>query len=386
MLTEFRSRASRGPATLRAVLDALLSALVIDPSAAEQLDRRMIEAAHRHAWRAAVLMLAVAGPGACGSSPSPAGRAGPGAAGHVGAAGSTNVTGAGATTGAAGDTGKSASGASGAAGSSSATGTAGATNAAGATGTAGAASAAGASGTGGAAGVAGGGSPDGGAGHVGDGGATSAADAGADAASAANTFTDPFDSFQSATWSCEYRCPTVSSGVARFTLSAGAAPDTQASWSKIRYKPRRFTSGRFTVRFALSARPKQAVWWGVALWDDGPAADGSQFNEINFGYTTDESQPDTGLRFESSKHGKGVSLKVDTGVDLYDGQLHTGVLEYDASHVSFFFDGKLLQTITDAGVIPTDPMDFIIGPRLVTGAPSLPADFTESADSAELSW
>jgi hypothetical protein len=246
-------------------------------------------------------------------------------------------------------------------------------------------SAAGTTGAAGTSGAGGGGTPDGGvAGH--DGGAVTTPDATTGAQSLANVFTDPFDSFQTAIWSCEYRCPTISGGLARFLLSAGAAPDTNGSWSKIRFKPRRFTAGRFTVRFSLTARPKQAVWWGVALWDDGPAADGSQFNEINFGYTTDESQPNTGLRFESSKRGKGVSLKVDTGVDLYDGQIHTGVLEYDATHVSFFFDGKLLQTITDTSVIPTDPMDFIIGPRLVTGAPPLPADFTESADSTEIAW
>jgi hypothetical protein len=208
----------------------------------------------------------------------------------------------------------------------------------------------------------------------------------ADAAALANLFSDSFDTFQSAIWSCEYSCPTATNGTARFTLHAGAAPDTMNSWSKIRYKPRRFTEGRFTVRFSLTARPTQAVWWGVALWDDGPTADQSQFNEINFGYTTDESFPNTQLRFESTKRGHGVSLKVDTGVDLYDGTMHTGVLEYDATHVSFFFDGKLLQTITDTTVIPTDPMDFIIGPRLVTGAPALTADFVESADSAEIAW
>jgi beta-glucanase (GH16 family) len=257
-------------------------------------------------------------------------------------------------------------------------GAAGTPGAAGATGDAAATGAAGTPGVAGA-GAAGGGVTDGGRGDA----AASGPDAGVDAA---NTFTDPFDTFGASIWSCEYHCPTATGGAARFTLAAGAAPDTNGSWSKIRYKPRRFTSGRFTVRFSLTARPKEAVWWGVALWDDGPAADGSQFNEINFGYTTDESQPSTGLRFESSKHGKGVSLKVDTGVDLYDGQFHVGVLEYDATHVSFYFDGKLLQTITDTSVIPTDPMDFLIGPRLVTGAPSLPADFTESADSTEIDW
>ena len=38
-----------------------------------------------------------------------------------------------------------------------------------------------------------------------------------------------------------------------------------------------------------------------------------------------------------------MSLKVDTGVDLYTGMYHTGELEYDSSHVSFYFDGVKLQ-------------------------------------------
>ena len=320
------------------------------------------------AWAILVLLSAA---GACGGGTPRAGAAGGGGAGQPGSAGTFGAAGSGA-------------------------GSAGASSAAGSSGSAGSARA---PGTGA---VAGHGSPDGGgldaagggmASDVGparDGASTEgghpADTASADGAAPTNVFVDPFDSFQTSIWSCEYSCPQAANGTARFTLKAGAAPDTTNSWSKIRYKPRRFTTGRFTVRFALTARPPQAVWWGVALWDDGPAADGSQFNEINVGYTTDESFTNTELRFESSKRGKGVSLKVDTGVDLYDGQLHTGTLEYDATHVSFLFDGKLLQTITDTSVIPTDPVDFIIGPRLVTGSPALAADFVEIADSTDISW
>jgi hypothetical protein len=319
---------------------------------------------------------------------------GRGSAGTTTGAAGTTTGAAGATTGAAGTTAGAAGATAGAAGTT--TGAAGTTTgAAGATAGAAGATAGAAGATAGAAGAGAAGAQGslGAAGHASDGGSLDVKDGGgagdggtADAAAPTNLFTDPFDSFQSSIWSCEYSCPTAANGTARFTLHAGAAPDTMGSWSKIRYKPRRFTAGRFTVRFALTARPTQAVWWGVALWDDGPAADGSQFNEINFGYTTDESLGNTGLRFESTKRGHGVSLKVDTGVDLYDGQLHTGELEYDATHVSFFFDGKLLQTITDTSVIPSDPVDFIIGPRLVTGSPALPADFVESADSAAIAW
>jgi hypothetical protein len=201
-----------------------------------------------------------------------------------------------------------------------------------------------------------------------------------------NRFVDAFDVFNTSLWSCEYSCPKASQGAARFSLLAGIQPNNLGSWSKIRYKPRRFTSGKFTARFALTNRPNRAVWWGIALWDDGPSADGSKFNEINFGYTTNQSFTNTQLFFESAKLGKAASVKIDTGVNLYDGSYHTGQLEYDSKHVSFYFDGVLKHTITDVSVIPTDPMDFIIGPRLVTGSAPLTADFAEIVDSTEIEW
>ncbi|MGI5500707.1 hypothetical protein [Lentzea sp. CA-135723] len=196
-------------------------------------------------------------------------------------------------------------------------------------------------------------------------------------------YVENFDSLDTAIWQCEYTCPAVVDGVARFELRAGVPPRTAGSWSKIRYKPQRFTSGRFTTRFALSHRPKQKVWWGSALWSDGPAADGSQFNEINFGYTTDQSYTNTQLRFESARRGKAVSLKVDTGVDLYDGRYHTATLQYSSSSVDLYFDGRLLMKITDPSVIPADPMSFVLGPRLVAGAP-LSGDFTQTVGAAEI--
>jgi hypothetical protein len=200
-------------------------------------------------------------------------------------------------------------------------------------------------------------------------------------------FRDDFDAFDNVnTWRCEYTCPLIETNRARFRLRSGVPPNNVGSWSKARYTPERFTSGRFTVSFSLTERPRDhPVWWGVALWDDGPAEDGSQFNEINFGYTTDQSYTDTELRFESAKRGEYVSLRVNTGVDLYDGEYHEATLEYDATRVAFYFDGRLLEEITDQAVIPTDPMDFILGPRLVTGGSPLTAGFTESIDWVEIS-
>jgi hypothetical protein len=129
-------------------------------------------------------------------------------------------------------------------------------------------------------------------------------------------FVDTFDQFNSSIWSCEYSCPTVSGGTAKFHVKKGIAPNNMGSWSKIRYKPKRFTSGTFKVRFNLSHRPEGAVWWGIALWDEGPTSDMKSFNEINFGYTTNQSLSNTQLLFESAKLGKALSLPIDTGVDL----------------------------------------------------------------------
>lgn len=198
-------------------------------------------------------------------------------------------------------------------------------------------------------------------------------------------YADTFNTFNTTIWSCEYSCPTAQDSKAQFRLDAGIQPNNYGSWSKIRYKPQRFTSGSFKVRFALSNRPNRAVWWGVALWDDGPTADMSQFNEINFGYTANQSFTNSQLYFESAKDGVATSVKIDTGFDLYDGQYHEAELRYNQDFVAFYLDGKLMHTITDKRFIPTAPMDFIVGPRLVTGSAPLTTPFTEFVDWVEIS-
>ncbi|MET0400840.1 MAG: Ig-like domain-containing protein, partial [Cystobacter sp.] len=171
----------------------------------------------------------------------------------------------------------------------------------------------------------------------------------------------------------------------KFQVKQGIPPEKKGSWSKIRYKPQRFTTRTFKLRFNLSHRPEGAVWWGIALWDNGRVPGMKEFNEINFGYTTDQRLSNTQLLFESAKLGKMQSLPIETGVNLYDGQYHEASFEYDANHVSLFLDGRLLRTILDKTFIPTDPMDYIIGPRLVTGSAPLVKDFTETVDWTEFS-
>jgi hypothetical protein len=195
---------------------------------------------------------------------------------------------------------------------------------------------------------------------------------------------ESFASLDKDKWHCEYSCPEIEGGKARFRLHSGTEPDEETSWSKVSYKPRLFTSGRFTVSFSLTARPPQEVWWGVALWDDGPAEDGSEFNEINFGYVSGQSFENTQLLFESARRGNDSSLRIETGVDLYDESYHNATLLWEHSRVRFYLDGRLLKTIRDKDVIPTDPMAFILGPRLVTGSEPLKKGFTQSINWVEV--
>ncbi|RYP60189.1 hypothetical protein DL770_010049 [Monosporascus sp. CRB-9-2] len=182
------------------------------------------------------------------------------------------------------------------------------------------------------------------------------------------TFWDDFNTFNTDIWGCEYTCPVIETGKARFRLRSGIPPDNDGSWSKARYKPTRFTSGRFTLSFPLTAPPEQPVWWGAALWDDGPVSDGSQFNEICFGYTTDQTFTKTQIWFESSRRGE------------------TEPIMYDSNRVAFYLDGKLFAKVIDKSFIPTDPMDLVLGPRLVTGGEPLTEGFTESIDWVEISY
>jgi hypothetical protein len=213
----------------------------------------------------------------------------------------------------------------------------------------------------------------------------SAAASASASAGGSNDFVEHFTTLDKTVWGCEYTCPSIEGEKARFSVKPGIPANNVGSWTKTRYLPARFTGGRFTMRFSLTARPAQKVWWGVALWDSGPQADGSQFNEINFGVMTDQNFTNTELAFESAKRGNFTSIKVDAGRELYDEGWHTATIEYGPAQVKLFLDGDLLKIITDQAVIPTDPMDLIIGPRLISGSEPLTQSFTESVDWIEIS-
>lgn len=204
------------------------------------------------------------------------------------------------------------------------------------------------------------------------------------------TFRDDFINFNKDVWACEYTCPTIEGEKARFRVHSGVSANKENSWSKARYKPKRFTSGRFSTSYSLTARPRnQPVWWGVALYDDTYGSEEGQINEINFGYTTKYSYSDSQLLFEVYKRGhvEPYSVKVDLGVNLYSEEYHTGELEWDSNHVAFYFDGKKVAELTDKNLVPTDPMDFLIGARLVDDTSgTLTTGFTESHDWVEIQY
>jgi hypothetical protein len=205
-----------------------------------------------------------------------------------------------------------------------------------------------------------------------------------DEGGSSNVFTENFDSFDPSLWTCEGSCPDATGGSASFSLSPGVEPNNDESWSKIEFTPRAFTSGSFSVRFALSPRPAQTVFWGVALWNEGPLADQSQYSEINFGATTDVAD-NAHLDFVSARQGQKTSRSIDTGKDLYDGSFHTGTLVYTAGSVELYLDGQLLETINDAQFVATEPLALIIGTRLVD-APVLSSPFEMKVERTDIEW
>jgi hypothetical protein len=202
---------------------------------------------------------------------------------------------------------------------------------------------------------------------------------------APTSFVDEFDTLDTMAWGCEYTCPTIKNSKATFSLKPGVTPDMEGSWSKVHYMPKRFTAGTFKVKFALGPRPTEPVWWGVALYDEGPSPDQSQYSEIYFGYRTDGSLKDTQLLLETARFGTSKAVTVDAGFDPYDGSFHTGELSYDAQHIELSLDGQLLQTIDDTSVIPTAAMSFVLGTRLVE-TPILATRFDDIIDSCEIDF
>ncbi len=172
-------------------------------------------------------------------------------------------------------------------------------------------------------------------------------------------------------WGCEYQCPSISNGYARFNLKANVEPNQNSTWSKIYYKPKTLSFGIYSMRFRYNRRPpypaEGELWAGLALWDNN-APDGFP-NEVNFGIDTACVQRcnDQTLILESYKNGKNTEIICNTGINLFDGNWHIGILTYMETKITLNVDGKDVGSIADTSEIPTVPMTFVPGTRLING-------------------
>lgn len=193
----------------------------------------------------------------------------------------------------------------------------------------------------------------------------------------ATLISDSFDSLNTALWGCEYSCPNVSNGYARFTLQAGSL-NTNATWSKLSFKNKSFSYGKYSMKFRYSRRPLEAeVWAGWALYTETS----SLINEVNFGIETACKQRcnDQTLIFESYKNSINKEVIVSTGVNIVDNSWHTVEILYTPTKITLTFDGEKLDSIIDQNNIPAVPMKLIPGARVVSG--TLSSTFYMDIDS-----
>lgn len=198
---------------------------------------------------------------------------------------------------------------------------------------------------------------------------------------AATVITDNFNSLNTTMWGCEFSCPAVSDGFARFNLDPGAV-NTNTTWSKLSYKNRTFSYGTYSMTFKYNRRPLEAeTWAGWALYSETSGL----VNEINFGIETACKQRcnDQTLILESYKNSVNNEVIVPVGVSLFDGTWHTAELTYTASRITLNFDGKQVASITDLNTIPSATMALIPGARVVSG--TLTSRFSMDIDSISIS-
>jgi beta-glucanase (GH16 family) len=193
------------------------------------------------------------------------------------------------------------------------------------------------------------------------------------------SFADSFDRLDATRWGCEYACPTVADGMARFTVGPGSL-NSEATWNKLTHKDAAFGYGTYTMRFRFSRRPLETeVWAGWALFSNA----GGKVNEINFGIETacKVRCSDQTLILESYKDGVNQEVIVPLGVSIVDGTWHTVQLDYGPTGIALRFGGKQVAAITDASKIPVVPMKFIPGARVIQG--TLASPFHLDVDSLD---
>lgn len=191
-------------------------------------------------------------------------------------------------------------------------------------------------------------------------------------------YEDQFDTLDKSHWWCEGVCPKIEGGIAKFQL----APNTPGAQSDIIFTDQDFTWGIFRFSLSLSAQPAARVFWGASLYNNGPKDDGSQFSQIDFGFYTNKAQfKNSQLFLESAVLGQRKTINLDAGFDLYTSIPHTYQLEFNASRISLSIDGKYLGGHNEATYLPSLPLKFSMGPRVLadTSVP-LTEQFSQNVD------
>ena len=182
----------------------------------------------------------------------------------------------------------------------------------------------------------------------------------------AASITDNFDTLNTSIWGCEYACPTISNGYARFNIEPGTL-NTNTTWNKLSHKNKAFGYGTYAMKFRFNRRPIETeVWAGWALYSETSTG---QINEINFGVETAclSRCSDKSIITESYKNSSNIEIVITRGVSLFDGTWHTAELTYSAAKIVLKLDGDSVASITDSNKIPTVTMALIPGARVVKG-------------------
>lgn len=198
----------------------------------------------------------------------------------------------------------------------------------------------------------------------------------------ATTITDNFDSLNTTIWGCEYACPTLSEGFARFNLNPGPL-NTDTTWSKLSSKNKMLSYGTYSMKFRFNRRPIETeTWAGWALYSATPSG---LVNEINFGIETAclSRCSDKSIINESYKNSSHFEIVITTDASLFNGAWHVAELTYMTTSITLKLDGKPVSSIIDSTKIPTVPMALIPGARVVTG--KLNAPFYMDVDSLSFS-
>jgi beta-glucanase (GH16 family) len=131
--------------------------------------------------------------------------------------------------------------------------------------------------------------------------------------------------------------------------------------------------GRYAMRFRADPVPGYKTAW--LLWPDTDHwADGEiDFPEGNL----------TGSMMAAMHHTGDPERSTNYGTNAGYGSWHTAVLEWTAQSVTFTLDGRTLGHFTDASLIPTTPMHWVLQTETTLSGP---APSPSAAGNVQIDW